>query len=781
MSQQTNYLGRGDIGGHGLVVDRYATLRGKSRRLDPDGSNGNVPYFAGLEIGGTLIVSASGTVTTVNITGPSIATVLSELNAALMPNARAFDDGGCIAIQVTAAGDNGFLEIRGGSAASPLGFDMAFGNILSWAGAVTSGPEGLVGNSEMSAFICLGESVSSKSVNRALTRIASNSDILNASQRTPTLKIDRIGSLTSGQQTVSGNYGIVTISSLGADVPDLYTGYDRLAADSTADDLSPFFFLLDNANGQLSTCRVVGVGVNAVAGAPPYADAMSVSDAGNVLGNSLRRTDPITIIDIPEGSLVRAAAGSFAAVRVGDLAYIEEAANTNKVPWSNTMEPWVVERKGTEPTGLYDQVQLRPLSLAERTLLGYASYLAARTSLNTHIESGEDYGTIRFETGSFVNADIVRIIVSPPITAGHSLRLFAAVRSNGVEYQLGDEAASLAPISQALIQEFARAVAAEATLATSVTTERNRALAAEAAELARAQGVESALAAADLSPSQKSTLTSGGNADALHTHSNNGAAVNHTHTEDQIVNLVGDLANRSMVGHGHAQAEISGLVGALAAKSNVGHGHGVADISGMATPWGVLTGGAASNADAYHTHAVGGGLKAGSRITLGTAYGSVETQGTGWAGDYIYGTNLWTGPIGMGVNGADPILEIIFEVFGFTHTSQDGDIWARVYVSPTTLADPTTALSRSASCSSGYSGLSPIYQTSAYDKQDGVPDDNKWWRTSFRYQIVVSNPAERASGLYISPFVRTNNQILLSGGEGLSSQGYGMHCFAQVR
>lgn len=581
MSQSSNYASRSEIGGSSLVVDRYATLRGNVRRLDPDGGSHTEPYFQGLDLGGTLVVSASGTVVNVTITGSSIAQVLADLNAALSPNARAFDDGGCIAIQATAIGDAGFLEITSGSALAPLGFDASFGNLVAHAGNITSGPEARAGNSDLVGFLAVGEGLTTRSVNRALTRLATNADILHASQKAPKLKVRQVGLLAASSQSVSGSYGIIPLSSFGSPSPDLFTGLGQLDASSSADELEAYYSLFDNTTGRASASKVVAVAVGAISGAPPYVDATQVSGIGNALGRSLRRVGPITITSILHGNLIRAAPAAFSSVRLGDLAYIELGANTSQVPWGNVKEPWVVVQKGVDPNSLFDQIKVRPLSDSERTTLGLASTFASRTSLNAYIEAGQDFGNIRFETGFFVNADVVRFVVSPPLAGGSTVRVYGPVKSLDSDFMVGDEQSALYPVHKRISDEVTRATDAESTLSSNITTERNRAMAAESAEQSRAQAAEAALAAADLTPTQKSTLTTGANADSLHTHANTGAAANHTHPESDIIGLATDLANRSLVGHGHSQNDVTGLVSALSGKSNVGHGHAISDVTSL--------------------------------------------------------------------------------------------------------------------------------------------------------------------------------------------------------
>jgi hypothetical protein len=596
MSKHTLYAGRAEIGGKHLVLDQYATLRGTIRRSDADGNTNTAPYFPGLAADDTLIVFVEGAANpvTVQITAADLVTVLADLNNQLNDhNVRAYDDGGCIALQILldqAITGSEFLEVRGGTGAAALGFDLAFGVLRAWPGGVTGGPEGRVGNGELSAFLNLGEGLSSRAINRSLTRVATNADQHQASLATPKIKIEEIGTLAGVTQTTIGNYGILQISRV---TPiGIYTGYNWFNANSSADTLAPFFGLIDGNTNRTSTSRVVAVGVNSVTGSPPYVDAALTTDIGNALGVSLRREGAFTILDIPEGNRVRAALGSFSNVKVGDLAFISPGAGAPpKAATNNARNPWVVEAVGSD--GSYDQVKVRCLSQEEWFDAG-GSHPVVITSLDTQYEASELFGLIRFETGFFTDSNLLRIVVSPPISQGTTLRLFAGTRSPFPI--IGEALTNLFPVSKGLFDEVARALAAETAIDGRVTTEVSRAMAAE-----------SVLRAADLSSGQKTTLTTGVNADSLHTHTNTGAPVAHTHVEGDVTDLVSHLAGKAPTSHLHNQSDITSLVAMM----------------------NVLAGGPTINADSYHTHALGGGGTPGAAGTM--TVGTVTTSAPGGA------------------------------------------------------------------------------------------------------------------------------------------------------
>lgn len=58
---------------------------------------------------------------------------------------------------------------------------------------------------------------------------------------------------------------------------------------------------------------------------------------------------------------------------------------------------------------------------------------------------------------------------------------------------------------------------------------------------------------------------------------------NHTHPQSDIIDLVGDLANKSNVGHGHSIADTTGLQTALDGKALSVHSHVIDDTTGLQT------------------------------------------------------------------------------------------------------------------------------------------------------------------------------------------------------
>jgi hypothetical protein len=424
-----DFARRPALAGNNLKRTQFATIRGRIRRWDPDGTS-IVPYFP--DSVGSLEVSVDDAPpTTVYITDTSLTKIIEAFNAALNPGARAYDDGGCVALQSRAKGGRGSIAVIGGSSSLALGFDVSLRPVRAVGGEVESGPEARMANPFGVALPSDAESLKTTTIARALGRLSGNVDVLYSEHARQAARITKVG-LVAAQTQLGGGYAI--ISPPGG--PSIYTGFGVLDRYTSPEELAAFFLLIDPVTQRVAQSRVVAVVSGTVAGAPPYADVTSVLDVGNVLGTNPRRLGPVTIEDIREGRIVQAS-GAFASAQVGDIAEITgDDATINADPWDNRGMRWVVEAVSA------DQVALRPMSMGELELFGVSVKDAQPvvelngTKLNT-----QNFGQVTLYTGSFFQGP--NLVISPPMPSGATYEVWAAVPKSFRAEGGGEHAAQL--------------------------------------------------------------------------------------------------------------------------------------------------------------------------------------------------------------------------------------------------------------------------------------------------------------------------------------------------
>jgi hypothetical protein len=379
-----------------------ATVRGNVRRSDPDGTS-SVPYFPGVSGSQTILISIDGaSAVSVTLSGNSINGIISDINTALGSTGTAFDADGTLAIKTNTTGGGGSVEVTGGTASVAIGFDTSKVPFKSVGGDVPSSPEGRIGNPFGTATPAPKETLSVDSVNRALTRISANADVLYSDVSRQDGKLQFIGSLSFSRISGHATYATTTLPSA------CLNGLGELSRTSTAKDIGKYFMLVDPTTGQPSPSKVVAVVNGSPTGIPPYADTLSASaaDGGNMLGLDLVKSSSIAISGISNGKVVTL--GSAATCAVGDFVSITGA--TNLTPWNNNGYRWVVEQV-IDTT----HIALRPMSKAELALVGTTvSDVQPVVSLNSNINGGQSFGTLSVRSGNKLSAGAPTLVISPP-------------------------------------------------------------------------------------------------------------------------------------------------------------------------------------------------------------------------------------------------------------------------------------------------------------------------------------------------------------------------------
>jgi hypothetical protein len=435
---QMDFFRRPILAGRNLKRLLNGTIRGSFRRSDAD-INSSVPYFPGASNGQTLtIVTEAGTYTA-TITSNSLAQIISDINAALTSHGFAFDADGSLAISTTGIGGAGFVQVIGGTAASFLGFNLSLGRaIRSSGGDIESAPEGRVGNPFGTAFPGRGDNLSMSSFQRAFGRLSANQDVIYSDMVREEPITQKIGNVNAD---ATGAY--VTVPG----TTRVFNGLGVLNRLSTANEIAPYFFLLDPTTKQVLPNKVVGMVLGVPVGSPPYTDATDVSTASrNLFGRNLSKFGPIAITSITEGRLVNCT-GCGTGTYAGDVAQISSATNTDQ--WSNNGMKWIVETVVDA-----NNIVLRPASQAELTMLGITlNDTQPVVELNGDISGGQSYGTLAIYLGAYVQG--ASLVVSPSLSNAQTVELWGAQpgslrqRSSGVLQR-----SLIAEVSQSIRKSF---------------------------------------------------------------------------------------------------------------------------------------------------------------------------------------------------------------------------------------------------------------------------------------------------------------------------------------
>ena len=416
---QMDYARRPLIAGKSTAYLTYGTIRGNTRRSDADGTS-TVPYFPAVSATQTLILSIDGSPFTVTLTSNGISQIIADINTAIGAAGRAFNADGTIAIQTATAGSVGYVQVTGGTAAAGLGFDLVAQPIFkSSGGDLESAPESRSGQLFGTSFPTTGDNLVTDTITRGLARISANADVLYSDVNRFNVSVQKVSFTTSDNR-------LLTVSP--ATTRLLTSGLNNA---STAQELAPYFFMLDSVTKVPARSRVIGVVRGSVVGSPPFANATAWAgggSTGNVLGQDLIKVSAATITDIKNGRVLVASGANFVDVVEGD--FVSIASATNVTPWTNNGYKWVVEEV-ISTTAL----ALRPMSKTELALVG-GSHVNEQPIVELNANKGalESYGTITVRTGAFCSA--VNVIVDPPIPVGATYELYAAVpeslRSSGI-------------------------------------------------------------------------------------------------------------------------------------------------------------------------------------------------------------------------------------------------------------------------------------------------------------------------------------------------------------
>jgi hypothetical protein len=412
---QMDYFRRPALAGRTLTRQTNGTVRGDLRRSDIDGFS-SAPYFPGIVGGETLEISIDGAApVTATITAADMTTVLADINTALAGGAIAFDADGTIGIRTVVAGTPGSIEVTGGTGAALLGFYLTKNKYKSIGGEIQSTPEARRSNPFGTGFLSRGENFTAESVQRALARISSNSDVLFSEAARDDVVVRQVAFTNIDNSRLE----------LTIDTDRVFTGLGFWTNTTSKEDLAPYFYLIDTITKQPAKSRVVAVVRGAPGGAPPFANATAWSGAGsdgNILGVSLDKISGATIDSIFDGRVVECPAANFSDVQVGDFASI--AGATNVSPFSNNGQKWVVEEVLSNTT-----LALRPMSKSELELVGVTpTDVQPVVELNDQKSGLEVFGTLTVKTGTWcsgIGANL-SVVVSPPLPAGANYQLFVA-------------------------------------------------------------------------------------------------------------------------------------------------------------------------------------------------------------------------------------------------------------------------------------------------------------------------------------------------------------------
>lgn len=411
-----------------------ATIRGSVRRHDADGISAT-PYVPGIT-GGTLSIKIEGTTyTTAAFASDDYAAAIALINATIgghgagVANGEAFDSDGVITIRSTSVsgggaplGATGSVEITGGSAAAALGFNLTFHTLKAYGGEFASTPEGRVGNPFRTAFPTHSENLTTDSVNRAMSLLATNLDMLYADNNREDTMLMKVTTFT--------NNGTYISLPAGVSVP---IGLAHLSGTSTKEDLAPFFLIVDETTKQPHASRVVAV-VKGTPGAAyptgwPYANQTLWSDnlGRNLLGQAVdKMAAGVAITAITEGKYVTCPGASFlSTVSVEDFVTISSATNFNSS--DNNGLKWVVEEVVSNTI-----LALRPMSQGELFLVGTTpTSVQPQMDLAGDIGVGQSFGNLVVRTGAYATVPVgqpasLNLVVSPAIPATASVELWMA-------------------------------------------------------------------------------------------------------------------------------------------------------------------------------------------------------------------------------------------------------------------------------------------------------------------------------------------------------------------
>lgn len=413
-----DYFRRPALVGRNAQRTVVATVRGSIRRSNADGTSA-APYFPNASPGQTLNITHQSGSVVVTLTGNDLATVLSDINTALGANGVAVDADGVIEIRSSVVGSTGLISVTGGSAAAGLGFQTFGGTraLRARGSQIPSSPESRLGNPFDIAVLGKGENFTAEGLQRGLSRIASNTDVLwsDTAKERLSMKTVSFAVGTNGEfiTPTSSQRLFTSLAAIGG-----------LSASSAKKDLIPYFQLIDTVTGLPATSQVVAVVRGTPSGEPPYANSPSWSDTTgkNVLGQDLAKATAVSITDIVEGRYVSCAGATFltSGVVSGDYANIQGATNLTK--WSNNGKKWVVEEVLSDTV-----LALRPMSKSELIdiLGGSVTDIHPVVELNDEKVGVETFGNITISNGPF--AHNVNLVVRPPIPTGASFELRAAV------------------------------------------------------------------------------------------------------------------------------------------------------------------------------------------------------------------------------------------------------------------------------------------------------------------------------------------------------------------
>jgi len=411
-----------------------ATIRGSVRRRDADGVSAT-PYVPGIT-GGTLSVKIEGTTyVTAAFASDDYTAAIATINAAIgghgagIANGEAFDTDGVITIRSTSVsgggaplGATGSVEITGGSAAAALGFNLTFHTLKAYGGEFASAPEGRVGNPFRTAFPTHSENLTTDSVNRAMSLLSTNLDMLYADNNREDTMLMKVAAFTN-------NSTYITLPA-GVSVP---IGLGQLSGTSTKEDLAPFFQIVDATTKQPHASRVVAV-VKGTPGAAyptgwPYANQTLWADnlGRNLLGQAVdKMAAGVAITAITEGKYVTCPGASFlSTVSVEDFVSISAATNFNSS--DNNGLKWVVEEIVSNTV-----LALRPMSQGELFLVGTTpTSVQPQMDLAGDIGVGQSFGTLMVRTGAYATVPVgqpasLNLVVSPAIPATASVELWMA-------------------------------------------------------------------------------------------------------------------------------------------------------------------------------------------------------------------------------------------------------------------------------------------------------------------------------------------------------------------
>jgi hypothetical protein len=416
-----NYFRRPKIANKSLPRLSQATIRGNTRRRNGDGVV-STPYFPDAVAGQDLVVVSQTGTRTYALISNKISDLIAGLNGpTMLPqiSAEAFDHDGCLGIRSTVTGATSLISVTGGTAAAALGFNLGEQQFVSRGGDIQSAGEGRVGATFGSVTLNPGENLTTASINKALGRIAANTDVLYADAQRYGVVVKKLGTFYTATATTS-----VSINSLATN-QKVYSGGQvavspppALSASSTPAELARFFFLIDSVTGTPAACDVV--------------DVTSTPNGTSVLGQEQQVLASTAITSIVSGSTVRVDGVNFTSLNVqpGDYVKILSSVNTN--PWSNNGYKWAVEEVMNAT-----HLSLRPLSASEQIRCGETIVAGAQPVLELNT-SGSGFGNITITRGPWTTGAYLE--VSPAIPGGAAYDVWAAVPANQHDigtYELG--------------------------------------------------------------------------------------------------------------------------------------------------------------------------------------------------------------------------------------------------------------------------------------------------------------------------------------------------------